>query len=156
VIGVFSIPCLHSAIGEDAMVAIETCGYAAPVDDCDTPPSIHPQRRRVRLIIVANRDGDIGSALEFSDDPDEPTTTPTGQGQLVIESRSARPRSPVDFARATASRMRRGSWRRSMSWTPSSHICRMSFVMTTRSTVSSSLWPMRRCIPEKSTFGDTN
>ena len=45
-IGIASIPCLYSTIGEDAMVAIETCGYAAPVDGLDFSPSTHPARRR--------------------------------------------------------------------------------------------------------------
>ena len=80
-----SIPCLHRTIGEDLILAIETCGFASPVDDQDLPPSVHPGRRRVRLVVVANRDGDIGSALEFSDAPGEPITTPSGQGQLAEE-----------------------------------------------------------------------
>lgn len=46
---------------------------------------MHPKRRRVRLVVVSNRDGDIGSALEFSDAPGDPITTPSGQGQLADE-----------------------------------------------------------------------
>lgn len=78
-----SIPCLHKTIGDDLVLAIETCGFASPVDDQDMPPSVHPKRRRVRLVVVSNRDGDNGSALEFSDAPGEPITTPSGQGQLA-------------------------------------------------------------------------
>jgi hypothetical protein len=54
-------------------VAILTCGWAAPVDDPETddvPPSVHPRRRRVRLVVVANRDG-VASVLRFEDDADE-------------------------------------------------------------------------------------
>jgi len=80
-----SIPCLHKTIGDDLILAIETCGFASPVDDQDVPPSVHPKRRRVRLVVVSNRDGDSGSALEFSDAPGEPITTPSGQGHLADE-----------------------------------------------------------------------
>jgi hypothetical protein len=69
-------------IGEDPMVAIETCGYAAPADNFNGAPSEHPARRRVRLIIVANREGDIGSAFVFSDDPSDPITSAMGSGTL--------------------------------------------------------------------------
>ena len=81
-IGVAAIPCLHAMIGEDPMVAIETCGYAAPADNFNGAPSKHPARRRVRLIIVANREGDIGSAIVFSDDPSDPITSAMGSGML--------------------------------------------------------------------------
>jgi hypothetical protein len=37
------------------------------------------------LVVVSNRDGDSGSALEFSDQPGEPITTPSGKGQLADE-----------------------------------------------------------------------
>jgi hypothetical protein len=45
-------------------------------------PPEHPARRRVRLIIVANREGDIGSAFVFSDDPSDPITSAMGSGTL--------------------------------------------------------------------------
>lgn len=82
-IGISSIPCLHSTIGEDPMVAVETCGYAAPADDSSLAPSKHPNRRRVRLVIVANREGDLGSAMIFSDEPQNPITSPSGVGMLA-------------------------------------------------------------------------
>jgi hypothetical protein len=84
-VAIEAIPCLHSTIGEDPLVAIETCGYAAPADDSDTAPSQHPNRRRVRLVIVANREGDLGSAMVFSDDPQDPITSATGAGMLANE-----------------------------------------------------------------------
>ena len=80
-----SIPCLHKTIGADPLLAVETCVFASPADDKDVPPSVHPKRRRVRLVVVSNRDGDSGSALEFSDQPGEPITTPSGNGQLADE-----------------------------------------------------------------------
>ncbi len=84
-VAIDSIPCLHKTIGEDPLLAVETCGFASPVDDQDVSPSVHPKRRRVRLVVVSNRDGDSGSALEFSDQPGEPITTPSGKGQLADE-----------------------------------------------------------------------
>lgn len=54
-------------------IAVLTCGWASPVsdddDDSDLPPSKHPKRRRVRLVVVANPNG-VASVLRFQDDPD--------------------------------------------------------------------------------------
>jgi hypothetical protein len=56
-------------------IAVATCGWAAPKDtdddDDDVRPSEHPKRRRVRLILIADRAG-ISSVLRFEDTPDEP------------------------------------------------------------------------------------
>ena len=61
-------------------VAVLTCGWAAPLpkgetadDDDRVAPSQHPERRRVRLVICANREG-VASVLRFQDTPDEITT----------------------------------------------------------------------------------
>lgn len=63
-------------------IAVLTCGWAAPLpkgetadddDDDRVPPSQHPERRRVRLVICANREG-VASVLRFQDTPDEITT----------------------------------------------------------------------------------
>ena len=60
-------------------VAVLTCGWAAPLpkadddDDDQVAPSQHPERRRVRLVICANREG-VASVLRFQDTPDEITT----------------------------------------------------------------------------------
>ena len=56
-------------------VALVTCGWAAPVadgdDDADgVPPSAHPKRRRVRLVVLASRT-EVVSVLRFGDNPDE-------------------------------------------------------------------------------------
>jgi hypothetical protein len=56
-------------------IGVETCGWAAPVDDddendADLPPSVHPKRRRCRLVSVVNTRMEAGSALGFSDEPD--------------------------------------------------------------------------------------
>jgi hypothetical protein len=49
-------------------VVIATTGWAAPADDLTVAPSQHSERRRVRLVIVANRNS-VASVLRFSDDP---------------------------------------------------------------------------------------
>ena len=74
----------------DAAVVL-TCGWAAPIarqdhDDQDAlddasddasddtvPPSQHPQRRRVRLVVVVCDDG-VASVLRFADTPDDIVT----------------------------------------------------------------------------------
>lgn len=83
--GIASIPCMHDTIGDDPLVALETCGFAAPSDNTNVSPSVHPRRRRVRMVLVANRQGDIGSAIEFADDPGNAITSPDGQGMLAEE-----------------------------------------------------------------------
>jgi hypothetical protein len=55
--------------------ALVTCGWAAPIaegaDEPDSAPSVHPQRRRVRLVIVVGDSG-VASVLRFRDDADNP------------------------------------------------------------------------------------
>lgn len=56
----------------DAAVVLTT-GWAAPLGDDDEPevaPSRHPERRRVRLVIVVG-DGGVASVLRFADAPDD-------------------------------------------------------------------------------------
>lgn len=58
-------------------IALVTCGWASPRDnsddDDDVAPSQHPLRRRVRLLVLAGKDG-MASCLRFSDTPDEVIT----------------------------------------------------------------------------------
>ena len=67
----------------DAAVVL-TCGWAAPIDrtaeDSDdgepaeeTPPSQHPQRRRVRLVVSVCDTG-VASVLRFADTPNDVVT----------------------------------------------------------------------------------
>jgi len=55
--------------------AVLTSGWAAPISDegSDTPPSRHPERRRVRLVVVVCDDG-VASVLRFADTPDDVIT----------------------------------------------------------------------------------
>jgi hypothetical protein len=66
--------------------AVLTCGWAAPVDDedgDDLPPSAHPRRRRVRLVVVVG-DAGVGSVLRFADTPEEIVTDPgNAKGSLA-------------------------------------------------------------------------
>ena len=61
-------------------IAVLTCGWASPIDpdkdendDDQVAPSQHPQRRRVRLMVLASRNG-VASVLRFSDSPNETVT----------------------------------------------------------------------------------
>jgi hypothetical protein len=59
-------------------IALVTCGWASPITESDDPengvaPSQHPQRRRVRLMVFAGKDG-WASVMRFSDTPDETIT----------------------------------------------------------------------------------
>lgn len=54
---------------------LKTTGWAAPLNangDVDGAPSAHPERRRVRLFVVADIDNNeiTGSVLSFDDDPE--------------------------------------------------------------------------------------
>lgn len=57
-------------------IAVLTCGWASPInrdddnDDDPVAPSQHPERRRVRLLVLASKSG-VASVLRFSDKPDE-------------------------------------------------------------------------------------
>lgn len=55
--------------------SILTCGWAAPIETTDenTPPSQHPERRRVRLLVHATEFG-VASVLRFKDTDDEIVT----------------------------------------------------------------------------------
>ncbi|TSA51710.1 MAG: hypothetical protein D4R44_07395 [Actinobacteria bacterium] len=97
----------------DAAVVL-TCGWAAPIDksrnvdddgdddgdDEKLPPSQHPQRRRVRLVVVVGDQG-VGSVLRFADTPNE-TVTDAGsaRGSLADAVTNLWFDSPLDTARS--------------------------------------------------------
>jgi hypothetical protein len=64
-------------------VAVATTGWASPITDDevanDVPPSEHKDRRRVRLVVVADKDS-MASVLRFSDEPD---TVITDEGKAL-------------------------------------------------------------------------
>ncbi len=68
---------LVSQVKNYDFITFETCGWAAPikdgkVDDNDLPPSQHPEKRRVRLLVSANTSLQFGSSISFSDDLENP------------------------------------------------------------------------------------
>jgi hypothetical protein len=99
----------------DAAVVL-TCGWAAPIDrsvkndhddhdDHDDheklPPSQHPQRRRVRLVVVVGDQG-VGSVLRFADTPKEIVTDAgSARGSLADAVNNLWFDSPVHVARSS-------------------------------------------------------
>jgi len=68
-------------------IAVVTSGWASPIvegqsDDDQVPPSQHPERRRVRLMVFASKDG-CASVMRFSDNPDE-TITDDGKARGAL------------------------------------------------------------------------
>lgn len=92
-IGFAAIPCIQHTIGDSPFVVLETSGWAAPlsmVSSSDVPPSEHEARRRVRVVLVGDREGQIASAISFADEPEEVIfDVETGKGPLVDEFREA-------------------------------------------------------------------
>ena len=103
----------------DAAVVL-TCGWAAPIDrshesgdndDADdddddanekVPPSQHPQRRRVRLVVVVGDHG-VGSVLRFADTPKEIVTDAgSARGSLADAVTNLWFDSPVHVARSSS------------------------------------------------------
>ena len=101
----------------DAAVVL-TCGWAAPIDrshdrdddhgdDVDDanekiPPSQHPQRRRVRLVVVVGDHG-VGSVLRFADTPKEIVTDAgSARGSLADAVTNLWFDSPVHVARSSS------------------------------------------------------
>ena len=83
----FTKPCSHGDIYEllempatlklakaSVVVAVITTGWAAPLQkdesEPDVAPSQHPEKRRVRLVVIANRQ-EVISVLRFKDNPGE-------------------------------------------------------------------------------------
>jgi hypothetical protein len=63
------------SIKDCASFTILTAGWAAPINETneDTPPSQHPKKRRVRLIVHATEFG-VASVMRFKDKADEIVT----------------------------------------------------------------------------------
>jgi len=63
-------------VAQQGDIAVVTGGWAAPIsadDDFDGPPSEHPDKRRVRLVVCASRNN-ICAAMRFGDDVDNVIT----------------------------------------------------------------------------------
>ena len=92
-IGFAAIPCIQHTIGDSPFIVLETGGWAAPLSlasSSDVPPSEHEGRRRVRVVMVGDRDGQIASAISFADEPEEVIcNVEEGEGPLVDAFREA-------------------------------------------------------------------
>lgn len=75
-------PKLHSM----THLGVETCGWAAPVDDQsdDIPPSEHKERRRCRLVVVIDRNLEVASALGFQNKPLNDIITDNGSARGAL------------------------------------------------------------------------
>jgi hypothetical protein len=64
-------PASYAVANLSDAVVVRTCGWASPLSNGDeyegVAPSQHPQRRRVRLLVVAKA-GETASVLRFTDD----------------------------------------------------------------------------------------
>ena len=92
-IGFAAIPCIQHTIGDSPFIVLETGGWAAPlsmVSSSDVPPSEQEARRRVRVVMVGDREGQIASAISFADEPEEVIcNVEEGEGPLVDAFREA-------------------------------------------------------------------
>ena len=71
-------------------IGIITVGWAAPACDTDTAPSEHPDRRRVHLITITNRECKDAAILTFYDETkSEIAFAEGGTGQLTDALRTA-------------------------------------------------------------------
>jgi len=84
-LGLHVLPAAYEKLGSDPIIGVETVGWAAPTESPtdDIVPADHPQRRRVRLVAVVNRDQKVASALAFRDDVEDVQTNTTGEGSLA-------------------------------------------------------------------------
>ena len=84
--GLHVLPTAFEKIGDVPVIGVETCGWAAPIEDAseaERAPSEHPRRRRVRLVAVVNRSQEIAAALAFEDDITDVRANDTGVGVLA-------------------------------------------------------------------------
>lgn len=78
--------CLIDSIKPEPNVnyyAVITGGWAAPADDNDCPPSLHPERKRVELLCLTSRDGQVASAMSM-EGKELVIDEGTAQGSLAI------------------------------------------------------------------------
>ena len=72
----------------DGYFALDTCGWAAPLDEArentEIAPSEHIDRRRVRVVLVINaKNGEVASALKFEDTSEVITDAGEATGPLA-------------------------------------------------------------------------
>jgi hypothetical protein len=74
---IYNNPALSSQVKNYDFLTFATCGWAAPIKDDnadgnDLPPSQHPEKRRVRLLVSANTALQFGNSITFNDDLENP------------------------------------------------------------------------------------
>lgn len=85
-LGLHVLPAAFEKLGDVPVIGIETCGWAAPIENAsgaERAPSEDPRRRRVRLVAVVNRAQEVASALAFQDDMADVQTNMSGEGVLA-------------------------------------------------------------------------
>lgn len=76
-IGLERVAIDHSILKDETALICQTCGWASPIDhnndnaDYKMRPSQHPEKRRVRLTVIATRSNQMVSSFVFADSPDE-------------------------------------------------------------------------------------
>lgn len=77
----------HTLNDEELGLVCVTCGWASPTfgDNAgnDIPPSQHPQRRRVRLVCLGTKTGQMASVVSFQDDEEEVIDYGQAKGSLA-------------------------------------------------------------------------
>jgi hypothetical protein len=86
--GLENLPSIFTLSATDAAIAIETTGWASPLDegssdDDQIAPSQHPKRRRVRLLSIVTRTYECASALGFADNEEIVTDSGEARGTLA-------------------------------------------------------------------------
>lgn len=67
------------------LIAVLTAGWAAPNDNDDyqnLPPSVHPERRRVKLVMIGYTSNQTASIMKFDDNDQLLYSCGEGQGAL--------------------------------------------------------------------------
>lgn len=75
--GLFLLPFQQTLNAYEEGIGILTTGWAAPMaenGEQEVAPSQHTARQRVRLASVVTRDGSMGSAMAFAENPDNLVT----------------------------------------------------------------------------------
>lgn len=83
--GFENLPNIIKLSDGDEGIAVETCGWAAPIseNDDDTAPSQHPKRRRVKLLSLITRKFETASAIAFEDDDEIITDGGNASGAMA-------------------------------------------------------------------------
>lgn len=73
----------HAALTPDTLaVGVTSCGWAAPTDG-KVPPSEHPERRRVLMVVLGDRMMNTCSAVLFEGDSEPQLDLGKGEGLLA-------------------------------------------------------------------------